>query len=304
MPKPIVVVGSINIDLVAGTPRIPAPGETIIGNSFATFFGGKGANQAVAAAKLGHPVSMIGRVGDDVFGGRLKAGLEEAGVDTQAVVITPGASGVGMITTDAKGENSIVVVSGANGKVTPADVEAHRSLLLNAGIILGQLEIPMETVEFVAEFAARNGIPHVLDPAPAQSLPASIMHNLTWITPNETETRLLLGSGADMSPQAGAQALHAQGARNVLLKLGSAGVFVSEGGGFQGYVPGFKVNAVDTTAAGDAFNGAFAVALMRGSSTIEAARFANAVAAISVTRHGAQPSMPTQQEVETFIHAQ
>jgi ribokinase len=303
MTKPIIVVGSINLDLVARATTIPRPGETLIGDSFRTFHGGKGANQAVAAARLGYPVTMLGNVGDDSFGEELRAALRESGVSVEAIGTTPGASGVALVLISAAGQNSIVVVPGANALLSPAQLEGHSSLLQGAGILLAQLEIPLESVGFLAEFAERNSIPFLLDPAPARDLPTSLLRRVTWLTPNETEADTLLDAtnlSAD-KPIEAAKALAAKGPRNVILKLGSEGCILAAENQPPKSIPAFAVNAVDTTAAGDAFAGAFAVALMRDSTPKEAVRFASAVAAISVTRHGAQPSMPTNAEVLAFL---
>jgi ribokinase len=304
MTKQIVVVGSTSLDFVTGAGRIPVVGETIIGNTFNTFYGGKGANQAVAAAKLGYPTAMIARVGDDAFGPQLQNALKTAGVDAANVLNVAGPSGVALIMTGAKGENSIVVVPGSNGKLSPQELQKHENTLKNAGMFLAQLEIPMETVEYLAEFADKNGIPLMLDPAPARELPASLLPRISWITPNESETLTLLRSSekelAEDQVHRAAEELLSRGVRNVVLKLGGRGCLVADGGKME-FVPAYKVAAVDTTAAGDAFNGAFAVGLMRGQSPREAAAFACAVAGISVTRHGAQPSMPTSAEVESFL---
>jgi len=303
MKKPIVVVGSINLDLVVGAERIPRVGETVTGKSFNTFFGGKGANQAVAAAKLGYPVAMVGCVGTDAFGEQLHKGLRDAGVDTGAVRAVDGPSGVALITTSASGENNIVVVPGANQHLEPAMIERAAPLMEQAGMLLTQLEIPFDTVECLAQFAERNSIPLMLDPAPARGLPESLLRRLSWITPNETEIQELL-KGRNVSDDdhyAAAQCLLALGARNVLLKIGSRGSLVAQQDGSKEMISAFPVDAVDTTAAGDAFNGGFAVGLMKGMNPVESARFASAVAAISVTRNGAQPSMPTLREVEQFI---
>lgn len=308
MQKPIVVVGSINLDLVVGADHIPQPGETITGNSFNTFFGGKGANQAVAAAKLGHPVFMVGNVGEDGFGHQLRQALTDVGVEAHFVSTVPGSSGVALITVASGGENNIVIVPGANAKLTPQSLEKANSVLLQAGYILAQLEIPLETVEYLGLFAGRNEIPLMLDPAPARKLPASLLKKLTWLTPNETETEILLDksiSGDDEVSSAGAaDELLALGAQNVLLKLGSRGCLVAQRNQAKQFVSAFKVNPLDTTAAGDAFNAAFAIGLLRGKTAVESAQFACAVGAISVTRAGAQPSMPTAQEVEAFLKQQ
>ncbi len=305
MAKPIVVVGSINLDLVAATKRIPTAGETVAGLSFRTFPGGKGANQAVAAARLGGAVSMVGKVGADAFGVELRESLQESNVNTEAVEFVPGSSGVALITTDPKGENAITVVAGANAQVSPADLDANITLIRSAGILLTQLEIPLATVEYLAAIAAQERIPLVLDPAPACFLPPSVLQSVDWLTPNETETCILLGRGPQvLSEKLGEDAANALldcGSRNVILKLGDRGCYVALSDGTRQLVPAYAVEAVDTTAAGDAFNGAFAVALMNGLEPLESASWASAVAAISVTRPGAQASMPTASEVGRFL---
>ena len=305
MLKPIVVVGSINLDLVARADHIPRPGETLIGSEFQTFYGGKGANQAVAAAKLGHPTFMVGNVGDDSFGPQLRQALEDVGVKTDAVKTMPGSSGVALITIGSGGENNIVVVPGANALLTPEQLDEAGPILRQAGFILAQLEIPLETVEYLGDFAAKNGIPLMLDPAPARDLPATLLKNVNWLTPNESETEILVKAdvrGDDQgSTSAAAEQLLASGPQHVLLKLGAHGCLIAERGQPKQLIPAFPINAVDSTAAGDAFNAAFAVGLLRGESPSESARFACAVAAISVSRQGAQPSMPTLEEVEEFL---
>jgi ribokinase len=310
MPKPIVVVGSINLDLVVGADRLPQPGETITGNSFATFHGGKGANQAVAAAKLGYPVAMVGNVGRDAFGSQLRNGLESAGVDTEHVRSVEGPSGIALITTGKQGENNIVVVPGANALLTPEMIQNASATLERAGILLAQLEIPLETVEYLAQFAEQHNIPLMLDPAPARELPATLVRRVSWITPNETEARVLLATSAENSTDHSDEALGRvadrfldRGVNNVILRLGSRGCLIAQSVLPELRVPAFPVAAVDTTAAGDAFNAGFAVALMRGSEVSSSAVFASAVAAISVTRFGAQPSMPTADEVDSFLKA-
>ena len=306
MKKPIVVVGSINLDLVVGADRIPRVGETITGKTFNTFFGGKGANQAVAIAKLGYPVAMVGCVGTDVFGEQLHRGLDHAGVDTNCVSAVEGPSGVALITTSSHGENNIVVVPGANQFLEPALLDQSRPLLERAGMLLTQLEIPLDTVEYLAQFAERNDIPLMLDPAPARDLPLSLLRRVSWITPNETETQELLKRriASQDDYYAATESLLSCGTKNVLLKIGSRGALIAQQDGSKEMIPAFAVDAVDTTAAGDAFNGGFAVGLMSGMSAIESARFASAVAAISITQLGAQPSMPAMHEVEQFIAEQ
>ncbi len=305
MGKRILVVGSINLDLVVSTNRIPQIGETITGRDFQTFFGGKGANQAVGVARLGYPVSMIGRVGNDEFGRRLRRALSLAGVQAQAVRVTSQTpSGVALITVESQGRNSIVVIPGANGKLTPQDIRRELALVRSAGLILSQLEIPLETVDYLAAAAARFGIPFVLDPAPAQKLPSSLLKRVAWLTPNETEAGILCGASPDAvtteSARKVAKSLLKRGPQNIALKLGSRGVYWASGNG-ESFVPAFKVQAVDSTAAGDAFNAGLAVSLMKGAEPPEAVRFASAVAALSVTRAGAQPSMPTSREVSRFL---
>jgi ribokinase len=306
MSKPIVVVGSINLDLVVGADRLPLAGETITGNTFATFHGGKGANQAVAAAKLGYPVAMVGCVGTDNFGIQLRGALESAGVDVSQVNTVDESSGTALITIGSHGENSIVVVPGANARVTPAVLEKAAPMLERAGMILAQLEIPLETVEYLAQLAEKHRIPLMLDPAPARDLPESLLRRITWITPNETEAHALLAHGTegrDATSEHAARRFLDRGVKNVILKLGSRGCLIAQPNREELLVPAFSVTAVDSTAAGDAFNGGFAVALMRGLDVSRSAVFASAVAAISVTRPGAQPSMPTADEVNCFLEA-
>ena len=301
--KPIVVVGSINIDLVASAASIPLAGQTVTGSDFQVHPGGKGANQAVAAARLGYPVHMIGRLGDDVFGAQLRSHLESAGVDVSAVATSPGPSGVAVIVVAENGENCIVVTPGANALLSPEDLDAHIETIRSAGIVLAQLEIPMATVEHLARLCSREGIPLVLDPAPAQELPADLFSRVDWFTPNETEAGFYLGGAANEDSAAVARELMAKSVRGVVLKLGSRGAYVASASpdGLSGFVQPFPVKAVDTTAAGDCFNGAFAAGLMMGKGPLESASFAAAAAALSVTRAGAQPSMPTLEEVERLM---
>jgi ribokinase len=299
--KPIVVVGSINLDLVANTPRIPLAGETLIGDGFQTHHGGKGANQAVAAARLGYSVRMIGRVGDDAFGSELKSGLDTEGIDTSAVAVSKGSSGVAVIVVAASGENSIVVVPGANAMLTTTDLDANVEMIRSAGIVLAQLEIPLETVVRLAEICARENVPIMLDPAPARELPGELLQHVTWFTPNETEAAFYAKSTESADSEATAKSLLNKGIASVALKLGARGAYLASKNGLTQSIQPFAVHAVDTTAAGDCFNGAFAVALMQGKSPEEAARFASAASAISVTRAGAQPSMPTMDEVLAML---
>jgi len=305
MRKRIVVVGSINLDLVVATQRIPLRGETVAGSSFRTFSGGKGANQAVAAARLGSPVTLIGKVGQDSFGAQLRDTLRESGVDTDAIGVVPGSTGVALITTDATGDNSITIVAGANAQLARQDLDANLDLIRSAGILMTQLEIPLETVEYLASIAVREKVPLILDPAPARKLPPSMLKCVDWLTPNETETCTLLGRPAQELSENGfedaANTLLQCGCKNVILKLGSRGCYLALADGTRRLLPAYSVRALDTTAAGDAFNGALAVALLAGKDPISSASWASAVAAVSVTRHGAQPSMPTPSEVEAFL---
>jgi ribokinase len=309
MSRSIVVVGSVNLDLVCTGRKIPAPGETVTGDRFQTFHGGKGANQAVAVGRLGHPVSMIAKVGDDDFGKRLRQGLRDAGVNVRGVTTAHGtASGVALISVDRKGQNSITVIPGANGTLTPQDLESSLSQLRSAGIILTQLETPLETVEFLCELAQRFEVPLMLDPAPARKLSRKVLRQVTYLTPNETEACALCGIAyRDLNQAAArecAEELLAKGSANVVVKMGSRGAFVATRDGLRRMVPSFKVKVVDSTAAGDAFNGGMAVALMRGMAIEEAVRFGAAVAGVSVTRAGAQPAMPSEEEVNELLRKQ
>jgi ribokinase len=304
--KPIVVVGSINLDLVCSVERIPAAGETISGDRFQTFHGGKGANQAVAAAGLGYPVSMVGRVGDDAFGKRLREGLRAAGVNIrQVATVKATSSGLALICADRRGQNSIVVVPGANGKLLPADLDKAAPLLRSAAIILTQLEVPFETVEYLAALADRFSVPLMLDPAPGRALPDHLLRHVSYLTPNETETSTICGLGAEeVNPSTVpeiARRLLRRGVRHVLIKMGSQGAYAATTQNREGMLPPLKVDVVDSTAAGDAFNGGLAVALVRGLDFLSAARFASVVAALSVTRMGAQPSMPAGREVKKLV---
>jgi ribokinase len=308
--KPIIVVGSINTDLVAVTQRVPAVGETVIGSDFQIHPGGKGANQAVAVARLGYPVGLIGRLGADTFGAELRTHLEKAGVEISGVSTSDGVSGVAVIIVSGEGDNRIVLAPGANSKVTPEDIDANISMLRSAGMVLAQLEIPLETVEYLARICARENVPLILDPAPAMDLSPGIFKNIAWFTPNQTEAVFYLGNkhseSSPASPAKTAQMFLSNGCRGVVLKMGAQGTYLASQDGIGSVVPAFSVNAIDTTAAGDAFNAGFATGLMLGKSPLDSAAFAAAVAAISVTRIGAQPSLPSRTEVEKFmeIHLQ
>jgi ribokinase len=297
--KPIVVVGSVTMDMVTCTPQIPRIGQTVIGTSFSTTPGGKGANQAVAAARLGYPVQFIGMVGDDVYGPQLIQNLSRAGVDTSAMSAVPGSSGLAPIFLAENGQNAIVVVPGANGKVDSAYVDKHADVIRNAGMVLCQLELPMATIDHTLALCAQLGVPVMLDPAPAAVLSKSPWNQVTWFTPNETEAAFYLDDESDPEPIA--KKLLARGLRGVVLKRGAEGAYVAVAGGKAAWVQPFAVNAIDTVAAGDCFNGAFAVALLEGKDPWAAARFACAASAISVTRRGAQASMPTRNDLNAFL---
>ncbi len=303
MTAHVAVVGSLNMDLVARAPRIPQPGETIIGRDFHTLPGGKGANQAVAAARLGARVSMIGRVGRDAFAGPLLDNLAAAGVGHSFVIQDPeAATGVALIAVDDAGQNSIVVVSGANMRLSPADVEAAEGAIAAAGVLLLQLESPLDTVQRAAEVARAHRVTVILNPAPAYSLPATLLSLVDVLVPNESETALLTGMpvGNRAEAEAAATALRKSGMGIVILTLGERGALLARTGEFELF-PAFKVTPVDTTAAGDAFMGGLAVAMAEGQSLAEAVRWGNAAGALATTQLGAQPSLPTRQALETLL---
>lgn len=297
--RPVVVLGSLNMDLVSRTDRIPGPGETVVGLDFQLHPGGKGANQAVAVARLGHAVWMLGMVGEDIFGARLRSELEQAGVRADYVGSVEGPSGTASIVVDRQGENTIIVTPGANQHVSIAYLEQNRRMIESAGAVLAQLEVPLETVECLAVLCRKSGVPLILDPAPAQELSALTLKQLSWFTPNQTEAAFYsCGARSDAEILAG---LFARGPLGVIIKKGSAGAVLAASSDPPVSIGAMPVVAVDTTAAGDCFNGAFAVGLLRGWSPARSAEFAAVAAACSVTRHGAQPSMPTQQEVESLV---
>lgn len=289
----VVVVGSINMDLVAVAPRFVEPGETMLGEHFVSVPGGKGANQAVAAARLGAEVALIGALGDDGFGRELRAGLAAEGIALDHVHTVEGSSGIAVIEV-AGGENRIVVVPGANYRLTPERVEAARDLLARADAVLVQLETPLETVEATVRLARRLGVPAILNPAPAQALPADWLRLCSYVTPNQHELASLLGAGADED----FRELMKRAPCPVVLTRGAEGAWYREDGE-PAHQPGFKVEAVDTTGAGDTFNGALAVYLGEGLPT--AVRKACAAAALSVSRLGAQGGMPRAAELQALL---
>lgn len=299
----VVVVGSTNTDMTVRVPRIPVPGETVLGHGFQVTGGGKGANQAVAAARAGGAVLFVTAVGTDGFGDAALRNLRREGVDVGSVRRVPDVpSGVALIFVDDRGENSIAVASGASGELTPADVEPLAKLIGPDDAVLLQLEIPLAAVEAAARIAATRHARVILNPAPARSLPDSLLADVALVTPNEGEAERLTGVSVrdDAGLGRAAAELHARGVRDVLITLGARGVFVSSDGAST-LVPAFDVRAIDTTAAGDVFNGALAVALVEGRHLREAVRFASAAAALSVTRSGAQASAPMRAEIESWL---
>ncbi|NRR32244.1 ribokinase [Oxalobacteraceae bacterium] len=329
----IVVIGSINMDLVLRVPRMPAPGETLAGASFTTIPGGKGANQAVACARLGTaPVAMVGCIGDDGFGASMRAALRADGIDDSHVSTTAGTStGVASILVDDAGQNSIVIVGGANALLTPAHIDAARGLIERASIVVLQLEVPMETVAHAIKLAHGLGKTVVLNPAPAQSLPPSLLALVDYLVPNEIEAAMLVGDtqgaggapetrganpgydpsglgvpvktpalalGSSMQSATAAQALLAQGSRTVLITLGPDGVYAADASGAHLY-PAQPVRAIDTTAAGDTFIGGLVAALASGAALPDAISRGQRAAAIGVTRVGAQTSIPHLSELES-----
>ena len=297
--KRIVVLGSTNTDMVVKAERIPAPGETILGGRFLINPGGKGANQAVAAARLGAEVVFIAKVGDDLFGREAKALFAKENICTDYVLTDPSEpSGVALIMVDAKGENCIAVASGANGTLMPEDIEGLKGVIAQADMLLMQLETPLETVRYAADVAVNLGVPVILNPAPAYELPADLYDCLEVITPNESEAERLTSIKVTdkASAEAAARILCDKGVLQVVITMGAKGAYVFDG--VDGVmVPAFKVEAVDTTAAGDVFNGALAVALTEELELEEAVRFASKAASISVTRMGAQASAPRREEL-------
>jgi ribokinase len=299
----VLVVGSSNTDMIIRVPRIPKPGETVLGGEFAMVPGGKGANQAVAAARAGGHVTFVARVGDDVFGERARRNFEADGLETCFVFRTPGVpSGVALINVGERGENSISVASGANARLSAGDIEKAEEAFAAADIVLLQLESPMETVRASAKKAQDRGVPVILNPAPPRALDRGLLGLVTVLTPNEHEAGFLTGLRVkdEISARQAAAQLRARGLGQVIVTLGERGVYASSAE-FEGPMPAFRVDPVDTTAAGDVFNGALAVALAEKMTLKDALRFAQVAAAISVTRPGAQPSAPTRAEIGAFL---
>lgn len=303
MTAHVTVVGSLNMDLVARAPRIPRPGETIIGGEFRNVPGGKGANQAIAAARLGATVSMVGRVGRDTFAGPLLDNLDADGIDHTFVVQDPeAATGVALIVVDDGGENSIVVASGANMRLSPADVDGAEAAIAGADALLLQLEIPLETVIRAAKIARARAVKIILNPAPARSLPAELLSLVDVLIPNESETALLTGLpvGDQAEAKTAAAALQDSGVGTVILTLGERGAMLATEGKTELF-PAFDVTPVDTTAAGDAFVGGFAVALAEGRTLSEAVRWGNGAGGLAATKLGAQPSLPARRDLERLL---
>jgi ribokinase len=303
MRKPrIVVVGSSNTDMVIRADRIPSAGETILGGEFLMAAGGKGANQAVAAARLGGDVTLVARLGTDVFGDEALAGFRREGINTDYVVRDANSpSGVALILVDREGENVISVAPGANARLTAEDVLRAEPVIKGADAVLLQLEIPLETVTSAAKLARQSGVTVILNPAPAFKLDPDLLSCVDVLTPNQTETELLTGLPI-LDPASLATAgeeLRRQGVTRVIITMGASGSFLL-GDGKAMSVETIKVQAVDTTASGDAFNGALAVALAEGRETVDAVRFANLAGALAATRLGAQPSLPTRAELAQF----
>ena len=298
-PSYILVAGSSNTDMVINSPHLPAPGETIIGSSFFMNPGGKGANQAVAAARLGGHVTFICKTGNDIFGKQAAAIFENEGIDISYLIEdADNPSGVALITVDDKGENTIVVASGSNGTLSRADIEHSKNAIENAAIVLMQLETPLDTVQYIAETAMAKNVKVILNPAPACRLPDALLKNISIITPNEKEAEMLTGIRVNNTESAkeAAKALAAKGIETVIITLGPKGALIYDDNNFE-HVKCEEVKAVDTTAAGDIFNGAIAVALTEGMPMNEATKFACSAATISVTRKGAQSSAPYRKEL-------
>ncbi len=300
-PVSVLVVGSANVDLVAGVPRCPKPGESLIGSSFQTVAGGKGANQAVAAARLGARTSFAGCVGDDAFGAMQRATLSQDGIDIAHLKTHPSEpTGTAVILVAETGQNSIVVIPAANHGIAPEDITKLEPLFATLDAVLLQLEIPLATVEATLDLARRCGVLSILDAGPAQKVPESIVRKADLVSPNETETETMTGIAVQSVDDArrAAKTLLAMGAQEALIKLGAQGAFYLGDG--EVYAPAFEVSPVDTTAAGDAFTAAIGC-VWKSAPRAEALRFANAVGALATTVSGAQPSMPSRDAVLAFL---
>lgn len=299
----ITVIGSSNTDMIIKVPRLPKPGETVLGGKFSTAPGGKGANQAVAAARSGGNVTFVARVGDDIFGEQALKGFKVDGINTDLIIKDKDApSGIAEIFVSEDGENSIAVALGANLNLSVYDVIAAKEAILASDILLIQLEIPLKTVQYAAKLAFDNGVRVILNPAPGQPLPIEILKTISILTPNETEAAMLTGIKIEDEGAAedAGRILMSKGVNKVIITIGKKGALILDSSGSE-LVGGFKVHAVDTTAAGDIFNGALAVALAEKKNIWEAVKFANAAAALSVTKLGAQPSAPKRKDILEFL---
>ncbi|MHB8093783.1 MAG: ribokinase [Candidatus Aminicenantales bacterium] len=308
-PGKIIVVGSSNTDMVVRAPRLPKPGETVLGDRFLMVPGGKGANQALAARRAldpwsGGEVVLIARIGDDAFGRSALESLRQEGVAVDSVIVDPlSPSGVALIIVDGRGENMIAVAPGANSRLSPADIEQARDRITSASVLLAQLEIPIESVHAAAEIASSAGAKVIINPAPAQPiLHGDLLSHVSIMTPNETETEILTGIRilTDKDLEDAADCLLSIGLEAAFITLGSRGVYVATSG-FKELIPAFSVESIDATGAGDVFNAGLAVALSEGKSLPEAALFANAAAALSVTRTGARAAVPRRVEIENLL---
>jgi len=302
MPR-IAVLGSSNTDMIVKLPRLPGPGETVIGGKFSMAAGGKGANQAVAAARAGGKVTFISRVGNDSFGRQSMAGFTSEGLETAFVEIDArAASGIALILVDQSGENSIGVASGANAEICASDIEKALDAIRSSDIFLTQLEVPLEAVEAAIAGAHRAGVSIILNPAPAQPLRRGILSRVSILTPNEREAEHL--TGTSIRDNAGtvqaARLLLQRGVQSVIITLGGRGAYIADQRHGE-FIPAFRVQAIDTTAAGDVFSGALAVAFAEKADLREAAVFASAAAALSVSKLGAQPSAPHRTDIESFL---
>ncbi|MEE3651728.1 MULTISPECIES: ribokinase [unclassified Brenneria] len=302
----LVVLGSINADHILNLEQFPRPGETVIGKQYRIAFGGKGANQAVAAGRSGADISFIACVGDDDIGARIRQQLSDDRIDVSAVeAVANETTGVALIFVNGEAENIIAINAGANAAVTPDYLNRHQQQIIDADALLMQLESPLETVLASARLAHENHTRVILNPAPACELPDELLSLIDIITPNETEAQRLTGIAVNTEDDAAgaARVLHQKGIATVLITLGSRGVWLSENGQGQ-RIPGYRVQAVDTIAAGDTFNGALVTALLENQSMLSAVKFAHAAAAIAVTRPGAQPSVPWREEIDAFLQSQ
>jgi ribokinase len=303
-PK-ITVVGSSNTDLVAKVPKLPAPGETVMGSEFIIAPGGKGANQAVAVARIGGDVTFVAKLGMDDYGEQALKNFKKDGINTSFVFREPDvSSGVALIFVDKTGENMLVPIPGANGRLSPDDIDKARSAIENADILVVQLEVPLEAVERAVAIAHKSGVPVVLNPAPGRKLDTSLIEKVSYLTPNETEAEILTDIKVtdDTTAQKAGKKLLDIGSKTVIITMGKRGAMLITQDGSE-LVPAFVVESVDATAAGDAFNGGLAYAIASGKDLREAIKFGNAVGALTVTKMGAQPSMPTRDELNKFLNS-